>query len=48
METYEVYWSDLTDEAQERLKGLYHENIDISPLVIIDVEIIEPSEDLEN
>ena len=35
---YEIYWDDLTEEAQERLKDLYHENIDLNPLAIIDVE----------
>ena len=38
MEQYEIYWDDLTEEAQERLKDLYHENIDLNPLAIIDVE----------
>ena len=38
MAQYEIYWDDLTEEAQERLKGLYHGNIDLSPLAIFDVE----------
>jgi hypothetical protein len=40
METkqYEIYWDDLTEEAQLRLKELYHENIELSPLAIIDIE----------
>jgi len=38
MKSYEIYWNDLTKEAQERLKDLYHENIDLSPLAIIDIE----------
>ncbi|HNP66293.1 MAG TPA: hypothetical protein PKH16_00175 [Aequorivita sp.] len=40
METrqYEIYWDDLTDEAQSRLKGLYHVNIELCPLAIIDIE----------
>jgi len=38
MKSYEVYWKDLSEEAQERLKELYHENIDLSPLAIIDIE----------
>ena len=38
MTTYEIYWSDLTEEAQDRLSGMYHENIDISPIAYIDIE----------
>lgn len=38
MKQFEIYWHDLTVDAQERLKDLYHDNIDISPLAIIDVE----------
>jgi len=38
MEIYEIYWDDLTAEAQERLSGLYHDNIDNSPIACIDVE----------
>lgn len=38
MASYEIYWDDLTPEAQERLKDLYHENIDLIPLTIIDIE----------
>lgn len=38
MTTYEIYWSDLTKEAQERLAGMYDENIDMSPIAIIDRE----------
>lgn len=38
MESYEIYWSDLTEEAQERLQGMYHENIDISPIAFVDIE----------
>lgn len=34
----EIYWNDLTKEAKERLSILYHENIDISPIAIIDIE----------
>ncbi len=35
---YEIYWDDLTEEAQLRLKELYHENIELSPLAIIHIE----------
>jgi hypothetical protein len=38
METIEIYWDDLTPEAQERNKALYHENIDLSPIAIIELE----------
>ena len=35
---YEIYWDDLTPEAKERLKGLYHENIDLTPIAIIEAD----------
>lgn len=38
MKTYEIYWNDLTEEAQERLEDLNHENIELSPLAIIHIE----------
>ncbi len=38
MTEYNIYWSDLKEEAQERLKGLYHENINLSPIAIIERE----------
>ena len=38
LKSYEIYWEDLNNDAQERLKDLYHENIDLSPLAIIDIE----------
>jgi len=38
MDSYEIYWDDLTPKAQVRLKALLHENIDLSPLAIIDIE----------
>lgn len=38
MTQYKIYWDDLTEEAQGRLKGLWHENIGLSPLAIIDIE----------
>ena len=38
MKHFEIYWLDLNKEAQERMKDLYHENIDTSPLAIIDIE----------
>jgi len=38
MTTYEIYWSDLTEEARKRLSHLYHDNINISPIAIIEVE----------
>jgi hypothetical protein len=38
MKTFEIFWNDLTNEAKERLKEMYHENIDLSPLAIIEFE----------
>ena len=38
MKSFEIYWEDLTEEAKERLKDLYHENIDLIPIAIIDIE----------
>lgn len=38
MKQIEIYWNDLTTEAQLRLMDLYHENVDNSPLAIIDIE----------
>ena len=35
---YEIYWDDLTAEAQERLKALSDGNNDIVPLAIIERE----------
>lgn len=44
MTSYEIYWDDLNEEAKERLKSLYHENIDLSPLTIVDLEEDEEDE----
>ena len=38
MKTYEIYWNDLTFEAQKRLKDLYHDNVQLTPLAIIEIE----------
>jgi len=38
MKTFEIYWDDLSEEAKIRLAELWHENIDLSPLAIIDIE----------
>jgi hypothetical protein len=38
MKSYEIYWDDLNEEAQERLKEIYHDNIGLSPLAVIDIE----------
>jgi len=38
MQGYEIYWNDLNEQAQARLKNLYHDNIDLSPLAIVDIE----------
>ena len=38
MKSYKIYWKDLSKEAKERLKEMYHENIDLTPLAVIDIE----------
>lgn len=39
MRTVEIYWDDLNAAARKRLKkDLYHENIDLSPIAIIEIE----------
>tara|TARA_R110002072_G_scaffold302796_1_gene488815 strand:- start:6744 stop:6881 length:138 start_codon:yes stop_codon:yes gene_type:complete len=38
MKQFEIYWSDLTEEAKKRLQDLNHENIELSPLAIIEIE----------
>lgn len=40
--TYEIYWDDLNMDAQIRLQSMYHDNIGISPLAIIEIEDEEP------
>ncbi len=37
METYEIFWDDLTQEAQKRLAPIHNGNDDI-PIVIIELE----------
>jgi hypothetical protein len=37
MNTYEIYWSDLTPEAQEKLEDLNHENVELTPIAIINI-----------
>ena len=32
---FKIYWNDLTETAQKQLKGLWHENIDLTPIAII-------------
>lgn len=44
MGQFEIYWNDLTDEAKERLSELYHENVEISPLAVIEIENVEEIE----
>lgn len=36
----EINWSDLTLEKQEELKalGVWHENIELTPLAIVEIE----------
>ncbi len=45
MKSIEIWWEDLTIEAQERLIDLYHDNIDIVPVAIIDIEEDDNLED---
>ena len=44
MQSYEIYWDDLTQEAKERLMPMYHENIDLVPIAVVDIEDEEPEE----
>ena len=44
MKEYEINWNDLTEEAQKRLKDLYHDNIELSAIAIIEVEQKETSQ----
>ena len=41
---YEIWWDDLTPKAQDRLWALKHDNIDLSPIAIIDIEDEETNE----
>lgn len=47
METYEIYWSHLSEEAKEEFKDLYHENIELTPLAIINIESTDEFGDYE-
>ena len=47
MESYEIYWDDLTPEAQERLQGIHHGNIDLTPIAIVDVDDDEDDDEEE-
>ncbi len=38
MKTFEIYWDDLTEEAQTRMQEMYHENIGMLPIAIVDIE----------
>lgn len=38
MQNIEIYWDDLTDEAKERLHLLNHDNVDLSPIAIVNIE----------
>ena len=37
MKTFEIYWDDLNASAKKRLKELYHENVDLTPLAIVEL-----------
>jgi hypothetical protein len=43
--TYEIYWDDLTPEAQARLIEIWHENLDTQPLVVFDTEEEDDDDD---
>jgi hypothetical protein len=47
MRSLEIFWDDLTDEAKERLHLLYHDNIDNSPIAIVDVEDLEDDKEVK-
>ena len=36
MKTYEIYWNDLTDDAKRKLSGLNHENVELTPIAIVE------------
>ena len=38
MAHFEIYWDDLNKDAKKRLRPLYHENVDLTPLAIVNVE----------
>jgi hypothetical protein len=38
MKEYAIWWNDLTVEAKEKLKEIYHDNIMLTPLAIINIE----------
>ena len=41
MTQLEIYWNDLTDEAKNRLSELYHDNIHLAPLAVIEVDNVQ-------
>jgi len=41
LKEYQIFWDDLTPEAQERLKELNHDNIDNLPIAIVDIEDLD-------
>jgi hypothetical protein len=38
MKNFEIYWDDLTQEAKDRHKELYHDNIELTPIAIVELE----------
>jgi len=44
---YQIYWSHLTPEAQDAFMDLWHPNIEMNPLAIIDVDPKEILYDIE-
>lgn len=46
--TFEIYWDDLTPKAKTRLQDLYHENINLAPIAIIELdESIDLDDDVD-
>jgi hypothetical protein len=45
MRSLKIYWNDLTDEAKKRLHLIDHENVDMSPIAVVDIEDLEENND---
>ena len=43
----EIYYGDLNETGQNKIKesGMYHENIDLCPLAILEIELKDISDD---
>ncbi len=44
---FEIYFDDLSEDAQNRFRdaGLWHENIEMSPLAIFELQEVEEDEE---